>query len=210
VTWHCSGRHAQAAVRGRRALCITDEHYDPTVLAYQGVGGATTCNPNSLVEVNWRQYAWEPVRTPRLVCTRLQATFSPDPTTTCTLHPAPAAEVARPSRHPAHHWTHITEPRLHDMRKSQECTIWHQGWPHPHLSDALNASMSAAARQQGAGRAPAPVHAARGEHADAGRAAHHRLQLPAVPDSAVRSHHARIRPRFLTGGTQQPGPVLCT
>jgi hypothetical protein len=44
-----------------RELCITDEHYDPTVLAFYGVGSETTCNPNSLVEVNWRQYDWEKV-----------------------------------------------------------------------------------------------------------------------------------------------------
>jgi hypothetical protein len=25
------------------------------------VGSETTCNPNSLVEVNWRQYDWEKV-----------------------------------------------------------------------------------------------------------------------------------------------------
>ena len=28
-----------------RELCITDEHYDPTVLAYQGVGGADDVQP---------------------------------------------------------------------------------------------------------------------------------------------------------------------
>jgi len=82
-------------VRGRRELCITDEHYDPTVLAYQGVGGATTCNPNSLVEVNWRQYAWEPVRAPSRVHA-LAPLHCPNPTTTCTLHPAPAVEVHCP------------------------------------------------------------------------------------------------------------------
>ena len=31
------------------------------MLAFYGVGSETTCNPNSLVEVNWRQYDWEKV-----------------------------------------------------------------------------------------------------------------------------------------------------
>ncbi len=35
--------------------CITDEHYMPTVLAYAGAGEDTTCNPNPVMEVNWRQ-----------------------------------------------------------------------------------------------------------------------------------------------------------
>ena len=74
---------------GHRELCITDEHYDPTVLAYQGVGEQTTCNPNSLVEVNWRQYEWEAVRTPPAPLSLSHAcvhrSTALHPTTTCSL-----------------------------------------------------------------------------------------------------------------------------
>ena len=67
--------------------------------------------------------------------------------------------------------------------------MWHQAQARQNRSDALTASVSTTAQQQGARRAPAQVHADGGKHADAGAAAHHRLQLPPVPDCAVRSRH---------------------